>query len=287
METIFHVQHNRDYVIIKRDVFENAALSWGARGVLGYLLTKPDGWQVRFDDLIKHGPAGRDAMRRMIAELEAAGHLTRERKQDAKGRFYWHVCVYEEPVEGSTIDGFSAENDSIDGFSADGESVGGKPTDIVNIDYSNSAPMLSHMAVSSAGALDNPPPPSSPATTSSFKKEKKKAVRKRDPALDTPACRSFRDITGRWPRPELVAPLLDALGTGVVNDDLLKNCYRTWCARGYNPMNIAWATEWYVNGGPPKFTPKTRSVGSAIDTSGRFTEEDIRAEWERGRGNGH
>ncbi len=87
----------RKYAMIENAVFEDASLSWEARGVLGYLLTKPDHWQVRLHDLIRHGPAGEDKMRRILKDLERAGYLLRERGRLEDGRFAWFTYVIEEP----------------------------------------------------------------------------------------------------------------------------------------------------------------------------------------------
>ena len=58
------------YVLISRDVFHDTRLSWEARGLLGYLLSKPDDWEIRFANLLHQGPGGRDRMRRILRELQ-------------------------------------------------------------------------------------------------------------------------------------------------------------------------------------------------------------------------
>lgn len=95
--TTIRVAKDGDYSVIKNDPFRNATLSWEARGVLAYLLTKPDDWEVRVNDLIKQGPSGRDVMRRILRELTLAGHLHRIRLQRPNGTFEWISELYETP----------------------------------------------------------------------------------------------------------------------------------------------------------------------------------------------
>ena len=78
-------------------VFEDSGLSWEARGVMGYLLSKPDNWEVRFYDLVMQGPAGAHKIRRILSELEQAGYLRRERIALRDGTFDWISDVYESP----------------------------------------------------------------------------------------------------------------------------------------------------------------------------------------------
>jgi hypothetical protein len=61
------------YVIISRATAQDRSLSWAARGVLAYLLSKPDDWQVDAGDL-QQG-CGRDKVYSLLAELIAAGYL--------------------------------------------------------------------------------------------------------------------------------------------------------------------------------------------------------------------
>lgn len=85
------------YVIVDNALFEDARLSWEARGVMGYLLSKPDNWQVRTYDLKLHGPAGAHKIGRILNELEQAGYLRRERVALPDGTFDWITAVYEAP----------------------------------------------------------------------------------------------------------------------------------------------------------------------------------------------
>lgn len=71
--------HDRDYTVIANDALRDERLSWKARGLLAYLLTKPDDWTVMQAELEAAGPDGRSAVRAGLAELERHGYLERER----------------------------------------------------------------------------------------------------------------------------------------------------------------------------------------------------------------
>ena len=70
MPTIIRVKHRcAPFVVIDRRMLEDERLTWAARGVPGYLLAKPDDWQLRITDLQRRGNLGRDALRRILQHL--------------------------------------------------------------------------------------------------------------------------------------------------------------------------------------------------------------------------
>lgn len=142
--TIFRTRKNRDnpYVMVHQDLFSDKRLSWEARGMLGYLLSKPDDWEVRFYDLVAQDThSGRERTRRILAELGKAGYIRRRRERQPNGTFRWITTVYENPenitdetdawesTDGSASDGFATT-----GSATTGSATGGKPVDILNTD---------------------------------------------------------------------------------------------------------------------------------------------------------
>jgi len=127
---IFRLEKTDNYARIANAVFEDSRLSWEARGLLGYLLTKPDDWRVRLHDLIARGPAGEHKVRRILRELEEFGYLYRQRLRRNDGTFGWLVFVLEhpslvpaiglEPRFGPPIRRRPAVGSSTPGFSAGG-----------------------------------------------------------------------------------------------------------------------------------------------------------------------
>lgn len=86
-----------EFAVLPKAVLNDAGLSWEARGVMGYLLDKPDAWEIRIHDLHRKGPAGRYKVKRILEELEAAGYVRRWRERRADGTFDWVCEVYESP----------------------------------------------------------------------------------------------------------------------------------------------------------------------------------------------
>jgi hypothetical protein len=102
-KTIFRVEKNKDnpFVMIDRRPIENPVLSWRAKGILTYLISRPDNWIVRLGDLVKRSPDGVYAVRSALKELTNAGHLTRKEERE-NGKFKQYVLlVHEVPITGT------------------------------------------------------------------------------------------------------------------------------------------------------------------------------------------
>jgi hypothetical protein len=93
------------YRTMNISVLQDNRLSLEARGLLGYLLSKPDDWEVRFTDLLSYaGPnCKEDRLRRILKELESFGYIQRTRKNVAHGKFEWVTTVFETPQTESAI----------------------------------------------------------------------------------------------------------------------------------------------------------------------------------------
>lgn len=79
-----------DFTIVPNKAI-NDKLSWAARGMLLYLCSKPDDWEVNITDLVKQttGSAkrsGRDAVRSIMKELVECGYMRKSQK-NIKGVF--------------------------------------------------------------------------------------------------------------------------------------------------------------------------------------------------------
>ena len=74
------VKRRRGFVSIPNDVTENPNTSWQAKGLLSYLLSKPDGWVFRVSDICKRGKGGRAQVYSCLRELRAEGYAAYKRK---------------------------------------------------------------------------------------------------------------------------------------------------------------------------------------------------------------
>lgn len=91
------VKQAGEFAILPKAMLNSDNLSWEARGLLGYLLEKPDGWQISLTNLVRNGPAKADKVRRILSELEDAGYLVRRRTNGDGGAFKWDSEIYETP----------------------------------------------------------------------------------------------------------------------------------------------------------------------------------------------
>lgn len=80
-----------NFYLLNKSISEDKRLSWPARGLLVFLLGKPDHWKISISNLINETnatirPTGRDGVYGLLEELINAGYVAR--KQDrATGRF--------------------------------------------------------------------------------------------------------------------------------------------------------------------------------------------------------
>jgi DnaD/phage-associated family protein len=86
----------RPYVATARSTAQDETLSWEARGVLWYLLSKPDDWEVSAANLCQG--CGRDKVYKILRELLAHGYLVREAVRESGRYVDTKYTVYETPV---------------------------------------------------------------------------------------------------------------------------------------------------------------------------------------------
>ncbi len=84
--TIIRAPQRHRFVIIDQHAIEDSRLSWAARGLLGYLLSRPDDWKVQVNDLRKRGDLGRDGIYKLLRELRDTGYVRFLRSRDQQGR---------------------------------------------------------------------------------------------------------------------------------------------------------------------------------------------------------
>lgn len=101
------------YTTMPRAALEDARLSYEARGLLGYLLAKPNDWRVHVTDLCKAaGPkaCGRERIYRILDELKAAGYIAFGQARGADGRkLPGEYTVTDEPGSIPTVESPQSE----------------------------------------------------------------------------------------------------------------------------------------------------------------------------------
>jgi hypothetical protein len=125
---IYRRVKNKDnpYVMIHKHMVDNDNLSWKAKGILLYLLSKPDDWKIIEKDIVNHAKDSRDSVRSGLAELIKAGYIVRsgDRNRNSKGQLAdYDYDVYEVP--------------SKDGKSNVGKTNIGKSNILLSNEYTN------------------------------------------------------------------------------------------------------------------------------------------------------
>lgn len=93
------------FYTVNKDLSEDKGLSWAARGMLIFLLGKPDNWEVSVSHLIKQTegsskPSGRDAVRGIIKELVESGYMKADVRREEGGTFNgMDYVVHEVPTK--------------------------------------------------------------------------------------------------------------------------------------------------------------------------------------------
>ena len=103
-ETIFRVEKNAEnpYVMIDKNVFEDTSLSFKAKGILGYLLSRPNDWTLIIADIQKRSTDGKDSVKNGIDELIERGYIVKTEQPRQAGKFATcDYVVYEKPMNTS------------------------------------------------------------------------------------------------------------------------------------------------------------------------------------------
>ena len=113
-----------NYAQIHNNALADGRLSFKARGVLAYMLSRPPGWQTSVDRLAANGKDGSAAVKSALKELEQYGYLRRLKHRNSDGTFNWDQEVTDLPL---AVQEELPSTDTISGLS-----TGGQPTDINN-----------------------------------------------------------------------------------------------------------------------------------------------------------
>ena len=111
--TTYRVKHNRTnpYVRLNKKFLESNKLSAKAKGILAYLLSRPDDWKICLKQLMKVFADGEVSIRSGLKELKDSGYLVKAAIRDRSGKFTgWRTDVYETP---QTSDKLSDKNGNV------------------------------------------------------------------------------------------------------------------------------------------------------------------------------
>ena len=100
-QLIFRIEHTKGFTVVSNSVLCDSRLSWKARGLLVFLLSKPNNWRTVVAHLVTQSPSdGKASVTSGLQELQTHGYLTKRRRPPVKGKFDgWDILIHESPDE--------------------------------------------------------------------------------------------------------------------------------------------------------------------------------------------
>ena len=97
MMEVIRVIKNKNYTTISNQLFKDKTISLKAKGLMAYLLSLPNDWNLSINGIVACSKEGRGAIRNTFTELISAGYIERKQIRD-KGKFVgYDYFVFEQP----------------------------------------------------------------------------------------------------------------------------------------------------------------------------------------------
>ena len=104
-----------NYIMMNKCAIYDSDLSFKAKGILTYCLSRPDDWEFHDNEIIKHAKDGIDSTRAGIKELIDAKYIRKITSRDEKGKFLRNIYeIYERPYGDYTEENSIKENSNED-----------------------------------------------------------------------------------------------------------------------------------------------------------------------------
>ncbi|MBN7275540.1 DnaD domain protein [Ligilactobacillus pobuzihii] len=122
---IIRQKRERNYSVVSNEILEDTRMSFKARGLLIYMLSKPDDWKFYSEELVKHSDKdGISSIKTALNELEKCGYLKRIQKRAEKGKFGGQDWILNDNPENPPQVGFPlADNPSAEKPSAENRTL--------------------------------------------------------------------------------------------------------------------------------------------------------------------
>ncbi|WP_421927442.1 DnaD domain-containing protein [Lysinibacillus capsici] len=95
--SIVRVEKNKDYTIINNTSIQDTRLSWKAKAIHVFMLSKPDDWTFYNEEMQQWAKDGKDSFTAGLRELQKFGYVKKERRRVEGGKFDYVTIVYEVP----------------------------------------------------------------------------------------------------------------------------------------------------------------------------------------------
>lgn len=98
-KNIIRVEKNKDYTVINNTSLCDERLSWKAKAIHVFMLSKPDNWTFYYEEMMQWAKDGKDAFISGMNELKKYGYVKKERRRAEGGKFDYVTVVYEVPCQ--------------------------------------------------------------------------------------------------------------------------------------------------------------------------------------------
>lgn len=96
-KNIVRVEKNKNYTTINNTSIQDQRLSWKAKAIHVFMLSRPDDWVFYNEEMVKWAKDGKDAFLSGLKELKKLGYIKKEKRRNDDGTFDWVTVVYEIP----------------------------------------------------------------------------------------------------------------------------------------------------------------------------------------------
>lgn len=108
---IVRIPKVNNYTIMSNHHLTDPNLSLKAKGLMSYMLSRPDNWDFTIEGLARQNMEGADAIARIIRELEGRGYVIRSRTRNKAGKFTdMEYRILECPREMEDVQTMTAQN---------------------------------------------------------------------------------------------------------------------------------------------------------------------------------
>jgi hypothetical protein len=97
--TVHRIHYTANFTVLPNALLQDDCLTWAARGLLAYLFSRGDGWEVQTAHLVTQSPMGRDGVRSVLRELELIGYLFRWQERLPNGTFNYRSEIFASKVD--------------------------------------------------------------------------------------------------------------------------------------------------------------------------------------------
>ena len=108
---IHHFDYQHSFTMVPNQILRDSRLSWGARGIMAFIVSQKPGYSLSRQELIKASPIGRDGLKSLLNELCKFGYLEISQSREG-GRFGTSIMVaklpgvsHSEPLTGLPLTG--------------------------------------------------------------------------------------------------------------------------------------------------------------------------------------